>query len=187
MNAKGGEMDANKKKINETAKVLLSRVLLLEEPSSQNPNKNFLRFAIVIADGTKVLFLHNQKVYSYNSVLDCNEEKHRLICEYYLDEEKHNAIQSQKLSHFIACDAVQNKEIYENCAYLPELMVQQKTLDKMKQSVMLLKNRDAVSLQELLSYERFLVCLQHHGKVAEQQKHDEFYAKPKKHNNEFSR
>ena len=95
-------------------------------------------------------------------------------------EEEYTVIVSQKLLQFLACDEVESKEIYENCAYLPELMTRLKTFQKMKESLLALQNRKAVSVQELAAYDRQLVCIQKHGKVAERQNHNYYFSNTKK-------
>ena len=166
-------------RIDDNTKVPLSRIYLLREPISRNARGQF-RFAVMVSAGERVLFLHNKKTYPREWAAACIPDQDRFVCEYYLDEENYNAVVSQKLSHFMECDEVENKEIYENCAYLPELRTRLKTFQNMKESLASLKGRDAVSVQELLNFERQLICLQKHGKVAERQNHDIFFANTKK-------
>ena len=168
------------RRIDDNTKVPLSRIFLLREPTSRNFQGNPFRLAVFVAAGERVLFIHNQKTYPTDWVYEAIPAKDRFVCEYYATEEEYTVIVSQKLLQFLACDEVESKEIYENCAYLPELMTRLKTFQKMKESLLALQNRKAVSVQELAAYDRQLVCIQKHGKVAERQNHNYYFSNTKK-------
>ena len=168
------------KRIDDNTKVPISRIFLLREPTSRHSKGNPFRLAVFVNAGERVLFIHNQKTYPMEWAYDALPEKDRFVCEYYATEEEYTAVVSQKLSHFLECDEVESKEIYENCAYLPELMTRLKTFQKMKDSLLALQNRKAISVQELAAYDRQLVCIQKHGKVAERQNHNYYFSNTKK-------
>ena len=160
--------------------ISVEHIYLVREPLLSTKNRLIYRFARSIK-GQKLEFLYNQRHCTFETAASLIPEKDQFICQYYNEEgEVLHAIASQNLLHFCACDEVETYEIYKDGAYLPQLRERTKTLQKMKESLFGILGREFVTVGELLSYERQLVCIQQKGAKREKIAYDEFFGDHKK-------
>ena len=138
-------------------------VKLMKEPCDNKVGQRFWRFAYLVEEtrqGPKFLFLNSRKVYDYQNVANVQGDRNnRLMCE-FINGTTHNTVESCKLSDLCECAEFADREILLKGLENKKLKNRMAKYQAMHNAIMPLKNKDKVSVEELLRYERLLVCVQ---------------------------
>ena len=140
-------------------KIFPKNVYLLREPfDSVIKNQNF-RFAVLDKDKKHAFFLHDKRVFSLEEIKKVLPRQEMFVCE-FLANNLHNIVHSQNLSVFCMCDQVGDREILHHGTESKALKLRLKKFEDMQKSLKTINPNMPISVEELLRYERLLVCVQ---------------------------
>ena len=140
-------------------KVFPEKVLLLREPiQSAVQSKNF-RFAILDKTKKNAFFLHDKRLYSLEDVKKALPRQEMFVCE-FCENNLHNTIPSQALADFCRCDEVGDREILNRGLETKALKSRVNKFRDMQSTLKSINVSEPISVEELLRYERLLVCVQ---------------------------
>ena len=137
----------------------LNEVFLMKEPNTVKEDRYNYRFAVLSANQTNALFLHDLKTYPMTDVNKAMPNKDQLMCE-FIEGVSHNIIKSQKLSDLCACDEFSDREIFLKGLENSKLKCRMKKFRSMHETLSVMKSQKSFSVKQLLQYERLLVCVQ---------------------------
>lgn len=137
----------------------LNEVYLMKEPNSIKKDRYNYRFAVLSANQTNALFLHDLKAYPMSEVNKAMPYKDQLICE-FIEGVSHNIIKSQKLSDLCTCDEFSDREILLKGLENFKLKCRMKKFRSMHDTLSVMKDQKSFSVEQLLQYERLLICVQ---------------------------
>ena len=138
------------------------KVLLLREPIQSAVQSQNFRFAILDKTKKNAFFLHDKKVFSLEEIAKVLPRQEMFVCE-FCENNLHNTVQSQTLSDFCRCDEVGDREILYRGKENKALESRIKKFENMHNSLKSINPMEPISVEELLRYERLLVCVQERG------------------------
>lgn len=146
----------------EQMKFLPEKIFLLREPLESAVKSQSFRFAILDKNKKNAFFLHDKRVFSLDEVAKVLPREERFICE-FCDNNLHNTISSQSLFDFCRCDEVGDREILNRGKENKAMESRIKKFKNMQSSLKTINVSEKISVEELLRYERLLVCIQERG------------------------